>query len=126
MAQRHGHPITTPKNEVQLITAQLTGAGAANMVNAESANFGGGEVVTATRTGVGKFTLTFRWPYPQLKSCWFGVVGTTDGLHAQFASIDVLNKTAALETYVGSVATDPATTDTVYVNMLVRNTNANT
>lgn len=127
MANRNGHPIVTPKNECQLITAKLTGAGAADMVNAESANYGGGEVSAAARTDTGKFTLTFRTAYPQLKSVvGIGVVGTTDGLVGQFASIDVAGKTAALELYVGSTPTDPASTDTVYINLLVRNTSSNT
>jgi hypothetical protein len=126
MADRTTYPICGLKTDLQLVTAKLVGGGAADMTNGESSNMGAGEVVTAARTGAGKFTLTFRNRYPQLKSCWFGVVGTTDGLIAQFASIDVNAKTAALEIYVGSTPTDPATTDTVFVNLLVRNSNFNT
>lgn len=127
MAQRFGYQLTTPKNEVQLITAKLTGAGAANMVNAESANFGGGEVVSTARSGTGTFALTLRNSYPQLKGGMEPlVVGTTAGLRARFSAVDVQAKTATLVCEVGAVATDPATTDTIYIALLVRNTNANT
>lgn len=127
MAQRYGYEITTPKNECQLITAKLTGAGAAAMVNAESANYGGGEVVSTARSGVGTHSIVFRHSYPQLKSIVaITILGTTAGLRARFTALDVTAKTATLTFEVGAVATDPAATDTVYLNLLVRNTHANT
>lgn len=126
MANRTVHPITTPKNEVQLITAKLVGAGAAAMTNGESSNLGGGEVASISRSGAGTFALTFRHSYPQLKGgCEPLVVGTTAGLRGRFSAIDVTAKTATLVMEVGAVATDPATTDTVYLALFVRNTNAN-
>jgi len=123
----HYQHLQVLKDQLVLITAELTGAGAADMTNAESADFGGGEVSAATRTGAGKFTLTFRKKYPQLKAGMAPlVVGTTDGLVAQFASIDLSAGTAALETYVGSTPTDPASTDTIYLCLIARNSGRNT
>lgn len=127
MANRSTFPIVGLKSDTQLITAKLTGAGAADMVNAESANMGGGEVSSAVRTGTGTFTLTFRKKYPQLKSVWKpATVGTTAGLTGRFSALDVAAGTATLVLEVGAVATDPASTDTVYLNFLVRNSGLNT
>lgn len=121
------YPILGVKTDLQLLTAKLTGAAAADMVNAESANMGGGEVVSATRTGTGTFDLVFRKSYPQLKSVFRPtVVGTTAGLSGRFTAIDVLAKTATLVMEVGAVATDPAATDTVHLQLLVRNSGRNT
>ncbi|MGN6107235.1 MAG: hypothetical protein ACTHU0_19160 [Kofleriaceae bacterium] len=127
MANRTTYVVTHPKSEVQIITAKLQGGGAAaNMVNAEAGNQGGGDVVSAVRTAAGKFTLTFRNKYPQLIGGAPPLpVGTTAGLVGKFGSIDVAAGTAALELYVGSTATDPATTDTVYIHLLVRNSGRN-
>lgn len=126
MANRTHHPLDTVKSDSVLLTAKLTGAGAADLVNAESANNGGGEIVSAVRTGAGKYTVTFRRLYPALKFApAMSFVGTTDGLVAQFASIDVTTGTGALEVYVGSTPTDLATTDTIYLMWLVRNSGRN-
>jgi len=126
MANRSTHPLNCVKSESYLLTAQLTGGGAADMTLPEAVFLGKGEVSAAARTGAGKFTITFRNLYPALLAvCGIGVVGTTDGLVGQFASIDVAAGTAALETYVGSTPTDPATTDTIYITWLVRNSGKN-
>ena len=129
MANRGGtHPIMGVKDNLHLLTAQLTGGGAAaNLANAESSNRGAGEVVSATYSATGVFSVVFRHSYPELKSVLgVQVVGTTDGLRGQFSAIDVAAKTATLEMYVGSTKTDPATTDTIYINLLVRNSGFNT
>lgn len=122
MADRTTYVLKTPKSDTQLLTAQLTGGGAADMVNAESANMGGGEVVSAVRTGTGAFTITLRKKYPKLKAvqrpC---VVGTTSGLDGRFLTFDPVAGTATIVFEVGTVATDPATTDTVYLAWVVRN-----
>lgn len=123
MANRTTHPVSTPKSEAHLITAKLVGGGAAtDMSCPETA----GEVVSATYSATGVFLLVFRHAYPELKS-FLGCpcVGTTDGLRGQLVEIDVAAKTATLELYVGSTKTDPATTDTLYLNLLVRNSGRN-
>lgn len=128
MADRATFPIVGVKDQLHLITAELTGGGAAtSLVNAESANMGAGEIVSATYTATGKYDLVFRHRYPQLKAFMApGFVGTTDGLVGQLSEIDVQAKTAKLEVYVGSTPTDMATTDTVYLTFLVRNSGFNT
>lgn len=124
MANRSTHEIRGTRTEIQILTARLTGGGAAgNLTPLSTTN---GEVVTAVNTGTGKYTLTFRHSYPQLRAapiCSF--VGTTDGLVGQCASIDVTAKTAALEIYVGSTPTDLATTDEISLTWIVRNSNKN-
>lgn len=124
---RTTHPIETPKDKVIVLTAKLVGGGAAtDLVNGDSAKMGGGEVVTATYTATGKYTLAFRNKYPELKAapiCSF--VATTDGLVGQCSAIDVAAGTASLEIYVGNTATDLATTDTLYLTWVVRNSGFN-
>lgn len=126
MASRTDYEIHTPKTEAVLLTAKLQGAGAADAVNAESANQGGGEVVSAVRTGTGKYTLTFRRLYPALLAApHYSFDGTTDGLVAQSNGINVATGTCALEVYVGSTPTDLATTDFCYLTWIVRNSGRN-
>ncbi len=115
------------KSDMVVITAELTGGGAAtSLVNAESANQGAGEVVSATYSATGVYTVVFRHKYPELKAapiCSF--VGTTDGLTGMCSAIDVTAGTATLELYVGNTNTDLATTDTLYMTWIVRNSGRN-
>ena len=115
------------KDNLHLLTAKLVGAGGTDdLVLSESGNRGGGEVTAATYSATGVYLLTFRHKYPELKSVLgCEVVGTTDGLRGQFSAIDVAAGTATLELYVGSVKTVLATTDTLYINLLVRNSGSN-
>lgn len=128
MAQRTTNQVHTPKSDVHILTAQLTGGGAASsLVNAESAHMGAGEVVSATYSATGKYTVVFRHKYPELKFApSFSFVGTTDGLNGQCSAIDVAAGTASIEIYVGNTATDLATTDTLYLMWAVRNSGRNT
>jgi hypothetical protein len=126
MADRSTFAVKTPKSDVQLLTAKLQGGGAADMVNTESGNLGGGEVVSAVRTGAGTFNLTFRKKYPELKCCGEpGIIGTTAGLDGRFSAFDTTAGTATLVLEVGAVATDPATTDFVHLSWFVRNSGFN-
>lgn len=126
MADRTDYPIKSPKSDMKLLTAVLQGAGAADMVNTESANMGGGEIVSAVRTGTGLFTLTLRKPYPQLKAlCDPAILGTTAGLEVRFLTFDPVAKTATIVTEVGAVATDPAATDFLHFAWFVRNSGLN-
>ena len=136
MADRTTYEVRTPKSDVQLLTAKLTGAGAADMTNDEAANMGGGEVASATRTGAGTFNLVFRRVYPELKAIVGAVVwGSTHGLRARITAIDVTAGTATvvLETPDATqaseaatmVATDPTTGDHLHLSWLVRNSGFN-
>lgn len=124
-ANRTTHPIETPRTCTQNLYATLVGAATADltMSTQEALN---GEIVSAVHTGTGKYTVTFRYVYPELKRApVFGFIGTTDGLIAQFASLDITTGTGALEIYVGSTPTDLATTDTITIDWVVRNSGKN-
>jgi hypothetical protein len=117
MASRTNYPLETAKPETVFLTAKLTGGGAAtSLVNAEASRPGAGEIVSATYTGTGKYSVVFRHAYPM-----FAFVGTTDGLIGQCSAINVVAKTASFEFYVGSTPTDLATTDNVSITWAVRN-----
>lgn len=124
MANRTTYPLDTVKSDCHLVTAKLVGAGAANMTIPETAS----EIVSCTRSGAGVFALVFRHSYRELKS----IVGlnfgprATDGLKASFSVIDVAAKTATLQVEVNTTDTDPASGDTLYINLLVRNSGRNT
>lgn len=128
MANRSDHELKCIHTQTVCLNARLTGGGAAGALTPVAATLEdkNGEIVSAVNTGTGKWTLTFRHSYPQLRAapiCSF--VGTTDGLVGQCASIDVVTKTAALEVYVGSTPTDLATTDEISLTWFVRNSNKN-
>jgi hypothetical protein len=127
MSNRAPFPIETPKDQVHLLFAKLVGAGAANMVNGDSAKMGGGEIVSATRTGTGAFNLVFNHAYPQFHGGARPLhVGTTAGLQCRFTAIDPDAKTASVQFEVGAVATDPAAADTFYFALAYRNSGRNT
>ncbi len=126
MANRKTYAVATPKAEVQLLTAKFVGAGAANMVNQESAFMGGGEISTAVRSGTGLFTLTFRQLYPETKYVAEPhVFGTTDDLRCKVLTWNNVIGTATIKLEVGTVATDPAATDFVSFMWVVRNSGLN-
>lgn len=122
------HPIHGVKDNLQLLTASLTGAGGTNdLVIDEASNRGGGEITAAAYSATGTYDLTFRHAYPELKSVvGIEIVGDTAGLQARFTAIDVAAKTATILFEVGATATVLAATDTVYINLLVRNSGFNT
>jgi hypothetical protein len=122
MAHRSTHPLDTVKSSCTLVTASLVGAGGTDDLVPET----NGDIVSAVYSATGVYDIVFRHSYPELKSVLScPVVGTTDGLFAMFSAIDVEAKTATIEFYVGSTKTVLATTDTCYVNLLVRNSGAN-
>lgn len=127
MANRIHRLLETVKDKAVLLTAKLTGGGVGlSLVNADSANQGAGEVVSAVWSATGKYTVTFRHAYFELLApltpC---TVGTTDGLVGQYSAFNPVTKTAALELYVGSTPTDAATTDTIFLTWIVRNSGRN-
>lgn len=125
MANANGYLIKTPKNEVWLVCAKMTGAGTSAMTNDEASTMGMSWVSTIVRNSAGNFSLTFNKDYPELKClnepCVFGA---TAGLRARFSAIDVTAGTATLICEVGTTATDPATNDFVHISAWVRNSKA--
>lgn len=115
------------KSEMQHLTAKMTGAGAADLVNADSAEPGAGEIVSATRTGVGVFTVVFRHAYPELKAApaLRFVSSVSQCLNGWFTAIDVAAKTGTLVIYASAAPADPAATDTIYLDWIVRNSGRN-
>lgn len=120
------HAIMGAKDNLHLITATLVGNTTNAMTVAESAQRGAGEIVSCARADTGDFTIVFRHSYPELKSIvGLEFVGATAGLQARFTAIDVAAKTAAFTVEVGATPTDPATTDTLHIALLVRNSGFN-
>ena len=119
MAHRTHHPMDASKSDVKRIYASGVGAGAADLTSLDD------DLVTATWTGAGTYSLVFRHAYP--KKCHYSVkvLGTTAGLEGKFSAWDPAAKTATLVLAVGGVATDAAAADTVLIAMDVRNTRAN-
>jgi hypothetical protein len=127
MSNRTRYGVTTRRNEVVQVHAALQGGGAAeNMTVNEPGSYEAGDVVSATYTATGTFTIVFRHAYPQLVGGAAPlVVGTTAGMQGRFTAVDPVAKTATLKLEVGDVATDPALTDFVYLNLLARNSGRN-
>jgi len=122
MAHRTTYPIDGTKSDEQLVTAKLTGAGAANMTIPETAS----DIVSCTRTDTGDFSVVFRHAYPELKSdLGIAVRGSTAGLQARWVSLDVAAKTGSFTVEVGATPTDPAVGDFISINLLVRNSGRN-
>jgi hypothetical protein len=85
------------------------------------------DIVSITRTGVGTHTMVWRHKYPgTVMFPDIKCLGTTAGLSGRFTALDMTAGTATILTEVGAVATDAATTDTVFIRLDVRNSNQNT
>lgn len=117
------HPIDGMRSKEILLTAQVTGGGAAADCTVPT----GSEIASCVyAAATGKYTVTFRRKFPELLCAPVGVlVGTTDGLRASFSAIDIEAGTATMETWVGNTATDMATTDTMHFMWAVRDSGAN-
>jgi hypothetical protein len=124
------NPVTTFRTNVHECFAALTGGGAADMVVADSSTNGGGEIVSAVRTGTGAYTLTFRRNYPQLLFApLFSFVDSSGvlGWDATTKAIDLTANppTATILVGLNNTATDVATTTTVYIRWAVRTVSKN-
>lgn len=119
MAHRSTHELNTVETETVLIENQMTGAGAADLVAV------GPDILTGVRSGAGVFALTFKHKYPQGSPMPAGIVGTTLGLTATFSAWSPSAGTCTVTFSVGSVATDPATTDSIRFMFLMRNSGRN-
>lgn len=117
------YPIDGMRSKEILLTAKVTGGGAAADCTVDT----NGEIATCVyAAATGKYTVAFRRTFPELKCAPVGVlVGTTDGLRASFSAIDIAAGTATMETWVGNTATDMALTDTMHFMWVVRDSGAN-
>lgn len=103
------------------VFAKLTGGGVgADLVNSDSANRGGGEIVSGVWTSTGTYTITFRHAYPALLMAPVATfVGGTQSFNMQCSAIDVVAGTATFVFGSNTTPTDVATTTTVYVRWTV-------
>lgn len=120
-------PVSGLKTEIVNVTARLTGGGSAtSLVNAESAQNGGGEVVSATYVSTGLFDFVFRRSFPLCICNPIAVMtGATAGLAMNWVSFDITAKTGRARFTVGSTLTDPATTDSIHLFWVARNSARN-
>jgi hypothetical protein len=123
MANRTTYSLDTVKSDCHLVTGKLVGAGGTD----DLVVTGTDDIVSAEYDdATGQYAITFRHLYPQLKSVvGIAIVGDTDGLTARFEAIDVAAGTATIQFEVGATGTVLATTDTCYINLLVRNSGHN-
>lgn len=126
MAQRTHHSAQTSKSEVINLFAKLVGAGAADLVVQTGTDTNGpDDIVSATRTGVGTFTIVFRHKYPKLIGAPVFSFVTTSGqldMSGTCTAIDVAAGTATFAFGYSTTPADPAATDAIYVTWAVRNT----
>ena len=123
MAHRTHYPLDTVKSDSVIVTGKLVGAGGTD----DLVVTGTDDIVSAAYdSATGQYAITFRHAYPELKSVLgIAIVGDTAGLTARFEAIDVAAKTATIQFEVAATGTVLATTDTCYINLLVRNSGRN-
>lgn len=126
------YPLQTPRTYAVTLYAKLTGGGAAtDMVNADSAINGGGEIVSAVRSALGTYTITFRKNWAQLLMApdFTFVDATAANIAGLDGAVTAMDVTAGTATFVFSqnstTLVDIATTTTVYVNWTVRTVSKN-
>lgn len=125
-ANRTVSPVMTPRTETQILYAHLNGAGAADLtLDAQEAL--NGEILSATRTGAGVYTIAFRYVYPELKQAPVASFGpsVTAGIDGVFSAINIAAGTGTLTTFVGNTPTDLAVGDVIYLCWSVRNSGKN-
>lgn len=118
--QRYPLQVAHEAQAVELF-ATLTGGGVgANLVNADANNRGGGEIVSATWTSTGTYTIAFRHSWPALRFAPVATfVGATQDFNMQPSAIDVTAGTATFVFGSNTTPTDVATTTTVYIRWTV-------
>ncbi len=109
------YPIAGGKTESVLVTARLTGAGAAALVASDASTFRG-EIGTISRTSEGIYALTFANKHAQLLAVGAPtIVGSTAGRKARFTALDVAAGTATLRVEREGASTVPVWTTGVTV-----------
>lgn len=123
MAERTHRPLETSKHKAVVLFAKLTGGGAAaSLTVSDSGGQLPGEIVSATYSATGTFTVVFRHKYLRLLSApVFSFVGANPGMTGKCTAIDVSAGTATFLISYSTTPTDPATTDTIYVTWTVAN-----
>jgi hypothetical protein len=101
--------------------AKLTGGGVGvDLVNSDSGNRGGGEIVSAVWSSTGTYTVTFRHLWPALLFAPIATfVGATQDFNMQCSAIDVTAGTATFVFGSNTTPTDVATTTTAYIRWTV-------
>lgn len=83
-------------------------------------------ITSINRTGAGTHTIVWALKFPgTIDDPRVSAIGTTAGLQGRFTALDASAGTATVLTEVGAVATDAATTDTIYLSFWVRNSAKN-
>jgi hypothetical protein len=123
MAERTHRELETPKHKAVVLFARLTGGGAASsLVVADTGGQVPSEIVSATYSATGTFTVVFRYKYVRLlEAPVFSFVGTNPGMQGKCTAIDVSAGTATFLISYSTTPTDPATTDSIYVKWTVAN-----
>lgn len=121
------HPLQTPRHDTVECFAKLTGGGVGvDLVNADSAVNGGGEIVSAVWSSTGTYTVTFRKKWPMLLyPPTMAPVGATADFNLQISAIDVAAGTATFVFNSNTTPTDVATTTTCYIRWTVRASSKN-
>lgn len=128
MANRTDYPMVHRKTEVELVTADLQGAGVAALAINDAATPGGSEVTLVARTGVGAHTITMRRAWPKLIDCEVIVNGATAGLKGRVTARPVpvaAGWQVTIQLEVGAVATEAAAGDFISLRAIVRNSGRN-
>ena len=125
MANRTTYPVKTAKSDVELLTMKFVGGAAGQPTLPEATQYGGGELSGVTWSATGQYACVLRRKWPALKAADAYIVGATAGLSARITAIDVAAGTMSIQTEVGAVATNAATTDTIFVTLIVRNSGRN-
>lgn len=123
MAERIHRPYEHAKYKAIELTARLKGGGAAADLSVED---GSGqlpsEIVSATYSSTGTFTVVFRNKYYRLlKAPSFSFVGPNGGMTGKCTAIDVQAGTATFLISYSTTPTDPSTSDYIYVAWTVSN-----
>lgn len=121
------YPLNVTRAHAVECFAQLTGGGVGtSLVNADSTDPGSGEIVSATWSSTGTYTVVFRKLWPELL---YAPVATFVGATADFnLSVSAIDVTAGTATFVfnsNTTPTDVATTTTAYIRWVVRSTSKN-
>lgn len=127
MSEQTTYCLECTRTDMRVLTAHFTGNATGNLV-LTAPDDSAGDIVSATHSATGTYTVIFRRFFPRLKVApIFSFTGVTAGLTGRCSAIDytVNPPTATFVFSVGAVATDLPTTDTVDVTWIVRNSSKN-